>query len=109
MHRQIPAARGIYCHLAFDYAVNFMYDKINKESITGGAMREEEMNHIKCADRMQYVHSDIRGALFTEAMEMQERGIEILKLNTGNPAAFGFKLPKSIENALVGQEEKGTS
>ena len=107
MHRQIPAARGIYCHLAFDYAVNFMYDKINKESITGGAMREEEMNHIKCADRMQYVHSDIRGALFTEAMEMQERGIEILKLNTGNPAAFGFKLPKSIENALVGQEEKG--
>ena len=57
------------------------------------------MNHIKCADRMQNVHSDIRGSLFAEAMEMQERGIEILKLNTGNPAAFGFQLPESIENA----------
>lgn len=30
------------------------------------------------------MHSDIRGLLFVEAMEMQRRGIEILKLNTGN-------------------------
>ena len=65
------------------------------------------MNQIKCADRMVNVHSDIRGPLFVEAMEMQSRGIEILKLNTGNPATFGFGLPKSIEDALVGQEEKG--
>lgn len=65
------------------------------------------MNQIKCADRMFNVHSDIRGPLFVEAMEMQSRGIEILKLNTGNPATFGFGLPKSIEDALVGQEEKG--
>lgn len=65
------------------------------------------MNIIKCADRMQNVHSDIRGSLFVEAMEMQSRGIDVLKLNTGNPATFGFGLPKSIENALVGQEGKG--
>lgn len=65
------------------------------------------MNQIKCADRMQNVHSDIRGPLFTEAMEMQDRGIEILRLNTGNPATFGFGLPQSIRDALVGQEEKG--
>ena len=65
------------------------------------------MKQIKCADRMIHVHSDIRGPLFVEAMEMQSRGIEILKLNTGNPATFGFGLPKSIEDALVGQEEKG--
>ena len=56
---------------------------------------------------MQNVHSDIRGPLFVEAMEMQSRGIDILKLNTGNPATFGFGLPKSIEDALVGQEDKG--
>jgi len=65
------------------------------------------MNIIKCADRMQNVHSDNRGPLFVEAMEMQSRGIDILKLNTGNPATFGFGLPKSIEDALVGQEDKG--
>ena len=65
------------------------------------------MKVFKCADRMQNVHSDIRGPLFVEAMEMQSRGIDILKLNTGNPATFGFGLPKSIEEALAGHEEKG--
>lgn len=65
------------------------------------------MKVFKCADRMQNVHSDIRGPLFVEAMEMQSRGIDILKLNTGNPATFGFGLPKSIEDALAGHEEKG--
>ena len=65
------------------------------------------MNPLKCADRMLHVHSDIRGPLFMEAMEMQRQGKEILKLNTGNPAAFGFGLPKSIEDALAGNEAKG--
>ena len=65
------------------------------------------MKVFKCADRMQNVHSDIRGPLFVEAMEMQSRGIDVLKLNTGNPATFGFGLPKSIEEALAGHEEKG--
>ena len=35
---------------------------------------------------------------------MQSRGIDVLKLNTGNPAAFGFPLPESIRNALEGRE-----
>lgn len=52
------------------------------------------------AKRMSKVHSDIRGPLFVEAMEMQDRGVDVLKLNTGNPASFGFGLPKSIERAL---------
>ncbi|MBO5347885.1 MAG: aminotransferase class I/II-fold pyridoxal phosphate-dependent enzyme [Lachnospiraceae bacterium] len=65
------------------------------------------MEMIRTADRMTHVHSDIRGPLFVEAMEMQARGIDVLKLNTGNPATFGFRLPKSIEDALKGQEEKG--
>jgi len=56
---------------------------------------------------MEDVHSDIRGPLFIEAMKMQERGIDVLKLNTGNPATFGFKMPKSVLNALNGQIERG--
>lgn len=65
------------------------------------------MRDYKMADRMKNVHSDIRGPLFVEAMKMQERGIPILKLNTGNPAAFGFGLPDSIKNALEGHLEEG--
>lgn len=65
------------------------------------------MNAIKVADRMINVHSDIRGPLFVEAMEMQKRGINVLKLNTGNPATFGFGLPESIRKAIEGHEERG--
>ena len=65
------------------------------------------MEKIERALRMSNVHSDIRGPLFMEAMKMQEQGIDILKLNTGNPATFGFSLPKSIENALKENLEKG--
>ena len=57
---------------------------------------------IKLADRMEQVHSDIRGELYHEAMRMQANGIEVLKLNTGNPAAFGMPLPESIRKALEG-------
>lgn len=65
------------------------------------------MKDYKMAERMEHVHSDIRGPLFVEAMKMQEKGIPILKLNTGNPAAFGFGLPESIKNALAEHLEEG--
>lgn len=61
------------------------------------------------SDRMELVHSDIRGELFREAMTMQARGIDVLKLNTGNPAAFGFPLPDSIRNALEGNAHKAVA
>lgn len=53
---------------------------------------------------MTQIHSDIRGPLYLEAMDMQARGENVLKLNTGNPATFGFGLPKSIQDALTGHE-----
>ncbi len=58
---------------------------------------------IQLADRMEHVHSDIRGELYREALAMQKNGLDVLKLNTGNPAAFGFPLPESIRNALDGR------
>lgn len=65
------------------------------------------MKKIKRADKMNHVHSDIRGPLYVRAMEMQRQGRNVLKLNTGNPAAFGFGLPDSIRNALDGHLEEG--
>lgn len=64
---------------------------------------------IQLADRMASVHSDIRGPLYREALEMQKRGINVLKLNTGNPAAFGFPLPESIRKAIEGNEHKAVA
>ena len=59
------------------------------------------MNKIQCAERMAEIHSDIRGPIFLEAMEMEKRGERVLKLNTGNPATFGFTMPSSIKNAIA--------
>ena len=64
---------------------------------------------IHIADRMVHVHSDIRGELYRQAIAMQERGIEVMKLNTGNPAAFGFPLPESIRGALEGNIDKAVA
>ena len=61
---------------------------------------------IQLADRMGHVHSDIRGELYRKAMAMQAKGMEVLKLNTGNPAAFGFPLPESIRKAMEGREQE---
>lgn len=62
---------------------------------------------IKLADRMAGVHSDIRGPLYREALRMQQQGIDVMKLNTGNPGAFGFPLPESIRAAMDGRAAEG--
>ncbi len=59
------------------------------------------MRKILRADKLQLVHSDIRGPVFAEANKMIKNGIDVLKLNTGNPATFGFTMPESVKNALL--------
>lgn len=56
---------------------------------------------VKCSDRLQFVHSDIRGPLYQEALRMESEGTNVLKLNTGNPGKFGFELPNSVRQALA--------
>ena len=60
-----------------------------------------ERKMIARSDRLDHVHSDIRGPLYQEALRMENRGIQVLKLNTGNPARFGFQLPDSVRQALT--------
>ena len=56
---------------------------------------------IPSSDRLQHVHSDIRGPLYLEALRMESEGTNVLKLNTGNPGRFGFSLPNSVRQALA--------
>lgn len=64
------------------------------------------MNPIPSSDRMKNVNSDIRGPIFEKAMKMVSAGIDVLKLNTGNPAAFGFTIPDSVRTALISNMDK---
>ena len=58
------------------------------------------------SNNLKNVHSDIRGNLYMHALELEKQGEKILKLNTGNPAAFGFKMPESIRDRIVSDAEK---
>ncbi len=53
------------------------------------------------SDKLENVHSDIRGPVFSEAMKMTAAGINVLRLNSGNPPIFGFKTPESIRSAIM--------
>ena len=64
---------------------------------------------LQLANRMEQVHSDIRGPLYLQALAMQQQGIDVLKLNTGNPAAFGFPQPESIRRAIEGNEHRAVA
>ncbi len=54
-----------------------------------------------CSEKMANVRSDIRGRNFFAALELEKQGEKILKLNTGNPATFGFQMPESVRQALI--------
>ena len=53
------------------------------------------------SDKLENVHSDIRGPVFAEAMKMRANGIDVLRLNSGNPPIFGFTMPDSIRRAVM--------
>ena len=63
------------------------------------------MKYFNKSSKLDYVSYDVRGPVLEEAERMQKKGIDIIKLNTGNPAAFDFKAPNEIINDLPGFAE----
>ena len=47
------------------------------------------------AKKLDLIHSDIRGPLFYEAVEMEKQGKKVLKLNTGILQASGLQCRKA--------------
>ena len=56
-------------------------------------MDERTFSKSKNLDNVLY---DVRGPVVEEAGRMEEAGVDILKLNIGNPAPFGFQTPEEI-------------
>ena len=48
------------------------------------------------SSKLDNVLYDVRGPVVDEANRMEEEGIKVLKLNIGNPAAFGFSAPDEV-------------
>ncbi len=56
---------------------------------------------VRQADRLRTVRYDIRGPLLRRAREIEASGQEVVKLNIGNPAAWGLHAPDAVVQGLV--------
>ena len=54
------------------------------------------MRKFEKSSKLDNVLYDVRGPVVDEAARMEEDGMEILKLNIGNPYPFGFSAPQEV-------------
>lgn len=59
------------------------------------------MEKITQSSKLSNVCYDIRGPVLEEAKHLEEEGHQILKLNIGNPAPFGFNAPDEILHDVI--------
>ncbi|GAA3768003.1 pyridoxal phosphate-dependent aminotransferase [Microbacterium kribbense] len=59
------------------------------------------LRHLDQSTKLKDVLYEIRGAALVEAGRLEADGHQILKLNTGNPAIFGFDAPYQIVRDMI--------
>lgn len=59
------------------------------------------MHTINRSNKLHGICYDIRGPVLDEAKRFEDEGHKILKLNIGNPAAFGFEAPDDILKDVI--------
>ncbi len=69
-------------------------EKNEKSGVTPPGGRR--MREFKKSSKLDNVLYDVRGPVVDEAERMEESGTQILKLNIGNPAPFGFRTPDEV-------------
>ena len=60
-------------------------------------------NRIATRTRLTEVRYEIRGELARRARELEGQGRKLIKLNIGNPGAFGFRAPEHLQDAIAGR------
>jgi alanine-synthesizing transaminase len=60
---------------------------------------------LKTRERLSEVRYEIRGELARRARELEAGGRSLIKLNIGNPGAFGFRAPKHLQRAIADRIE----
>ena len=92
--------------LAKDSTVNYTADTVSdstescsdpsaaslSQKKTGGS----PMREFKKSSKLDNVLYDVRGPVVEEANRMEAGGTQVLKLNIGNPAPFGFRTPDEV-------------
>ena len=60
---------------------------------------------LKTRERLSEVRYEIRGELARRARELEAQGRTLVKLNIGNPGAFGFRAPEHLQRAIADRIE----
>jgi hypothetical protein len=58
------------------------------------------MREFKKSKKLDKVSYDIRGPIMDEANRLRDEGVNILRLNLGNPGPFGYHAPEVVTKAL---------
>ncbi|MBQ9833220.1 MAG: aminotransferase class I/II-fold pyridoxal phosphate-dependent enzyme, partial [Clostridia bacterium] len=84
--------------LASVLEVNAEYLLGNDESETSGSLKgiNGGMRTFSKSKKLNNVLYDVRGPVVEEAARMENDGTQVLKLNIGNPAPFGFRTPDEV-------------
>lgn len=56
---------------------------------------------LRTRERLSEVRYEIRGELARRARELEGQGRHLIKLNIGNPGAFGFRAPEHLQRAIA--------
>ncbi|MBQ4835912.1 MULTISPECIES: pyridoxal phosphate-dependent aminotransferase [Pseudoalteromonas] len=65
------------------------------------------MHKINKSNKLNGVCYDIRGPVLSQAQKMEDEGVKVLKLNVGNPAAFGFDMPEDMHRDIIRNLRQG--
>ncbi|MBM4233127.1 MAG: aminotransferase class I/II-fold pyridoxal phosphate-dependent enzyme [Gammaproteobacteria bacterium] len=58
-------------------------------------------SNVRTSESLRNVRYEIRGGLARRALELSRKGYEIISLNIGNPALFGFRTPETMRLAMI--------
>ncbi len=94
--------------------LNICYSQKNKKQTADcetASRRRRTVNTFRKSDKLENVLYDVRGPVVEEADRMAAAGVDILKLNIGNPAPFGFNAPEEVilDLAINLRESQGYS
>ena len=73
---------------------DFFEPEIDRSSLTDN--KKPPVRHFSKSSKLDNVLYDVRGPVVDEANRMERDGTNILKLNIGNPAPFGFRTPDEV-------------
>lgn len=95
-------AKTLNVHVSWLYGKDSVIEESSKASVkqsTSKSMNEERIVHMRefqKSTKLDHVLYDVRGPVVDEAARMEENGTQVLKLNIGNPAPFGFRTPDEV-------------